>query len=196
MDANRRSRRRFLKWTAGGAAAIAGASAAFAQKRATLKFGYVFGVPVPVLFAGKEKGYFQTPEMDIDLIPFAGGAPAVEALVSGSIQVAHASPIVHLYLLQRGFDVVAVTSMHEGGPKVFVSSGTDKSTDLLPSGFWCVLPDSPIKSIKDFRGKTVCGGNTFGSWPEKSSWTSIGVSSKCSGHANNCARSSSDGIKS
>jgi ABC-type nitrate/sulfonate/bicarbonate transport system substrate-binding protein len=159
------TRRDFLKLT-GGAAALAAAGTSLAQKRATIKFGYIVGVPVPVVFAAKEQGFLDTPDMSVELVPFAGGAPAVEALVAGSIQVAHASPIVQLYLIQRGFDAVAVASMHEGGPASFVTSGMTKSSAPLPSGFWCVMPDSPIKSIKDFRGKVVCGGNTFGSWPD------------------------------
>jgi ABC-type nitrate/sulfonate/bicarbonate transport system substrate-binding protein len=160
------SRRRFLELAAGGAAVAAVAPTSRAQKRTTLKFGYIVGVPVPVVFAAKEQGFFDTQEMSVELVPFAGGAPAVEALVAGSIQIAHASPIVQLYLLQRGFDPVAVASMHEGGPLSFVTSGMTKSTEPVPSGFWCVLPDSPIKTIKDVRGKIVCGGNTFGSWPD------------------------------
>lgn len=166
MGMDQLSRRRFLKWTA-GAAAIAGAGPAIAQTRATtIKFGYIIGVPVPVVFAGKERGFFNTPQMSIELVPFAGGAPAVEALVSGSIHMAHASPIVQMYLLQRGFDTVAIASLHQGGPLSFVTSGMSKSNEPIASGFWCVLPDSPIKSVQDFRGKIICGGNTFGSWPD------------------------------
>jgi ABC-type nitrate/sulfonate/bicarbonate transport system substrate-binding protein len=166
MGTSQVSRRRFLKWTAGGAAAIAGTSRGFAQRRTTIKFGYIVGVPVPIVFAGKEQGFFDTPEMSIELVPFAGGAPAVEALVAGSVHLAHASPIVQMYLLQRGFDTVAVASMHQGGPLSFVTSGMTKSNELVPSGFWCVLPNSPIKAVQDFRGKIICGGNTFGSWPD------------------------------
>jgi ABC-type nitrate/sulfonate/bicarbonate transport system substrate-binding protein len=166
MATNQLSRRNFLKWTAGGAMVATGLPGTAAESRLTLKFGYIVGVPVPVIFAGKEQGLFDTPEMSIELVPFTGGAPAVEALVAGSIHIAHASPIVQMYLLQRGFETVAVASMHEGGPLSFVTSGMTKSNDPVPSGFWCVLPDSPIKSVNDFRGKTVCGGNTFGSWPD------------------------------
>jgi NitT/TauT family transport system substrate-binding protein len=165
-DQDQITRRRFLKWSAAGAAMLAAAPRAFAQKKTVLKLGFILGVPVPVVFVGKEKGFFETPELTVELVPFAGGAPAVEALVAGSIDIAHASPIVHLYLLQRKFDVVAITAMHESGPMSFVTSGLTQSNDPLASGFWCVLPDSPIKSVKDFRGKVVCGGNTFGSWPD------------------------------
>jgi ABC-type nitrate/sulfonate/bicarbonate transport system substrate-binding protein len=161
------SRRRFLEWSAGGAAVIAGSRGAYAQaNKPTLKFGFILGVPVPIIFAAKEKGFFDSADMNMEFVPFNGGAPAVEALVAGSIHIAHASPIVQLYLLQRGFETVAIASMHEGGPESFVTSGMNKSNEPVPSGFWAVLPNSPIKSVKDFRGKVVCGGNTYGSWPD------------------------------
>ena len=161
------SRRRFLKWSAGGAAVIAGPRGSRAQKnKPTLRFGYIVGVPVPVIFAAKELEFFKDSEMNMEFVPFTGGAPAVEALVSGSIDIAHASPIVQLYLLQRGFDTVAIAAMHESGPKSFLTSGKSPSDEPVPSGFWAVLPNSPIKSIPDFRGKIICGGNTFGSWPD------------------------------
>jgi hypothetical protein len=121
MTRNVITRRRFLAATVAGGVAAATAGrprAAAAQRRLPLKLGYILGTPIPIMFAGKEQGFFETPEMTVELLPFAGGAPATEALVSGSIHIAQASPIVHLYLLQRGFDLVAITAIHEDGPLV------------------------------------------------------------------------------
>jgi ABC-type nitrate/sulfonate/bicarbonate transport system substrate-binding protein len=160
------TRRGFLRSATGAALATGAVSRAHAQKRTTLKFGYIIGTPIPVIFAGKEHGLFDTPEMTVELVPFAGGAPATEALVAGSVHLAQASPIVHLYLLQRGFELVAITAIHEDGPLSFVSSGAVKSSEAVPGGFWCALPSSPIKAVEDFKGRIVCGGNTFGSWPD------------------------------
>jgi ABC-type nitrate/sulfonate/bicarbonate transport system substrate-binding protein len=160
------TRRRFLTSAAAGAAVLTTGTRARAQKRTTLKLGYIIGTPIPIIFAGKEQGLFDTPEMSVELVPFAGGAPATEALVAGSVHMAQASPIVHLYLLQRGFDLVAIAAIHEDGPLSFVTSGAVKSSEPVPGGFWCVMPNSPIKSVEDFKGKIVCGGNTFGSWPD------------------------------
>ncbi|MGE3148414.1 MAG: ABC transporter substrate-binding protein [Pseudorhodoplanes sp.] len=88
----------------------------------------------------KERGAFQKAGLDVDIISVRGGSETVQAVTSGSADIAY-SPGVN-----------AVLAAYMQGAKIKIIS-----SEFIGGGdsFWYVRADSPIKTIADFAGKTI-----------------------------------------
>jgi NitT/TauT family transport system substrate-binding protein len=159
-----------LSWLFAGicvtALSILGGPDARAQSKGSMKVGWVQGTPATVLFVAKDKGFFAAEQLDVQLIPFVGGPQNIAALAAKEIQIATAATVPFLNYLARRQDIVAIASLFSNGSEHFLSSGYVQSNQVLPSGFFIVKEDSPIRSVKDLRGKTIAAGNGLGTSPE------------------------------
>ena len=144
IDLEALTRRQFLKVAAGGVAAAAGAALPFqvaAQSR--LNVGYMKIGDLSPFFLAMEKDYFKGAGLDINLASMVGGAAIMPALASGSINIGWSNVISIYQGHLQGFDFR------------FVANGAINKRDTNDVFGVCVAPDSPIKSAKDFAGRTV-----------------------------------------
>jgi NitT/TauT family transport system substrate-binding protein len=89
---------------------------------------------------GHRAGIFKKHDIVIDLLFTGGGAEALGAIIGGSIDVA----------VSVGFSTV-LGSYSKGAPLRVFSAETTGQPDI----YWFVPSQSPIRSVADFRGKTI-----------------------------------------
>lgn len=111
---------------------------AYAEDIAVANFGTASnGMPWAVAL---EKGYFKQEGTDVSgVISTPGGGPDLRVLLGGNLPYAEA-----------GLSAVA-SANQDGADLVIVSCNADTVAD----GFWVTMPNSPINSIKDLRGKRL-----------------------------------------
>lgn len=95
----------------------------------------------------KSLGYFQEEGLDVDLVPSSGSNDATIQVAAGNAEFGFASPAAGIIGLQKGF----------GMNIRFVYQVNRQSIWSLS-----VLPDSPIRSLADLKGKTI-GVSAMGS---------------------------------
>jgi NitT/TauT family transport system substrate-binding protein len=105
----------------------------------------VIGLPVgnyapfvPV-YAARDLGLFTKNGVNVEITAFRGGAVAQQALTSGAVDIIDNAPYSAALAIQKGVKQKII------GPSVL----TLKGWDIM------VLPDSPIKAVKDLAGKNV-----------------------------------------
>ncbi len=95
-----------------------------------------------------ELGYFKNTEVEIKQVGYAGGGPeSLFALASGSVDVGSAATSAVINSIASGNQFIAA----------YPTNGIDSVTQSL----FTVLEDSPIKELKDIKGKTIAV-NTLG----------------------------------
>lgn len=127
-----------LRWIVLAAAAVA-ASAAQAE---TLR------VAVPqkgnwdtsIVDFGVKQGFFKDEGLDIETIYTQGGAPTLQAVISGSVDIGMATGLLGV-----------VGAYSKGAPVRVISAETTGAPDL----FWYARASSGIKSLADCGGKTM-----------------------------------------
>jgi NitT/TauT family transport system substrate-binding protein len=91
-----------------------------------------------------EKGYFKKAGADITgVISGEGGGTSVRAVIASSLGFGETSPAAAIAAINQGQDIKIV----------------DIGTRSLADNVIIVLPDSPIKSVKDLKGKKVAISN-------------------------------------
>ncbi|HVP80981.1 MAG TPA: ABC transporter substrate-binding protein [Thermodesulfobacteriota bacterium] len=109
-----------------------------------LKIGYLRIVNSLPTFVAVEKGLFNEEGLKVELIPFESGTLIIDALVTGRIDANACSAIT-------GFWFAA-----QGAPdrfKIFLAYGTPSRKN--PAFVAIVKKDSPLKDVKDLKGKRV-----------------------------------------
>jgi len=109
-----------------------------------VKIGYLtLALSLPT-FVALEKGYFQEQGLKVTATPFESGTLIVDAMVAGRIDVNAGSGIIGHWLVEQNLP---------GTFKIFLVYGplgpTDSSFVLM------VAKDSPLKEMKDLKGKRV-----------------------------------------
>jgi NitT/TauT family transport system substrate-binding protein len=95
------------------------------------------GMPYAIALS---KGWFQEEGADVTGIRSSpGGAPTIRNLLGGELTYAEAGPN-------------AVLAANRSGADVRIIAGT---VNTLAEIVWVTLPDSPIKTLEDFRGKRI-----------------------------------------
>ncbi|HMK51811.1 MAG TPA: ABC transporter substrate-binding protein [Thermodesulfobacteriota bacterium] len=121
---------------------VMGAGAAFSEEK--VKIGYLpLTISLPT-FVAAEKGLFQQEGLKVELVPFESGTMIMDALMTGRIDANCSSAIT-------GFWFAA-----QGGPdrfKIFLVYGwTSRKSRTFVA---IVKKDSPLKDLKDLKGKRV-----------------------------------------
>ena len=98
-----------------------------------------------LIFAvAKEKGFFKEAGLDVDTVIVAGGGENVQALVSGSVQIA----------LATGTFAV-MSAFQKGAPVKIIAAEMTGVSDL----YWYSQANSPYKKLEDLAGKRVAFSN-------------------------------------
>jgi NitT/TauT family transport system substrate-binding protein len=101
----------------------------------------------PVLY-GIATGAFAKAGLDVQVTVLGSGSAAASAVAGGSLQIAKSSSLP------------LVTAHVRGLPFTIITSGTISTVDH-PSSVIVVRPDSPLRTPRDFNGKTF-GQNSLG----------------------------------
>lgn len=120
-----------------------GGAAGSGEGEETLQLGYFPLVHTSTAVNAKENGLFSDEGLDIELVPTQGGASAIPALVSGSVDLTYANYTSALLAVQKGL------------PIRFVSGNDVGASD---HGIF-VAKDSDIASVEDLAGKTFAVNN-------------------------------------
>ncbi len=109
-----------------------------------VKIGYLRIVMSLPTFVAAEKGLFEQEGLKVELIPFESGTLIIDALVTGRIDVNGCSAITGYWFAAQG----AMDRF-----KIFLAYGT---RSLLNKAFVAVVKkDSPLKNLRDLKGKRV-----------------------------------------
>ena len=118
------------------------AGTALGQER--LKIGYRTIVMSLPTFVAAEKGLFEQEGLKVELIPFESGTLSIGALMAGRIDANCSSAITEYWFAEQGAP---------GQFKIFLTYGTPSLKN--PSFVAIVKKDSPLKGLKDLKGKRV-----------------------------------------
>jgi NitT/TauT family transport system substrate-binding protein len=112
--------------------------AARAQQIAVGNFGVAAnGMPYAVAM---EKGYFKAEGIDVTgIITSAGGGTSLRNMLAGGVPYGEVNPAVVIAAIQQGADLKIISD----------------NVWTVAEFVWAVKPDSPIKSIKDFKGAKI-----------------------------------------
>jgi len=132
---------RTIRWIGASLAAAAislGAAPAYAEDIAVGNFGTAAnGMPFAVAMA---KGYFKAEGANVTgIIPSQGGGTSLRNMLVGNVPYGEVNP------------GVIVTAIKEGADLRIISDNVLTVAEFV----WAVKQDSPIKTIKDFKGKKI-----------------------------------------
>ncbi len=118
------------------------AGAAFSEEK--VKIGYLpLTISLPT-FVAAEKGFFQQEGLKVELVPFESGTMIMDALMTGRIDANCSSAITGFWFAAQGapdrFKIFLVYGWTSRKSRTFVA---------------IVKKDSPIKDLKDLKGKRV-----------------------------------------
>ena len=139
---------RFVLALAVASLAILSAGAGTAADRLVVSSGHQGGWDALVVAFGDRKGFFRDHGLDIENVDMDTGAPTVQAVVAGSIDVA----------IGVGLPGLMGAAM-KGAPIVMISANFTGAPDFA----WYVRSDSPLHSFKDIAEGTTVAYSSNGS---------------------------------
>ncbi len=99
------------------------------------------GMPFAI---AKEKGFFKKEGADVSrILSSAGGGTTLRNMLAGSAPYAEVSPNAVIAAIQHGADIKIISD----------------NVLTVAEFTWAVKPDSPIKSVKDLKGKKIAYTN-------------------------------------
>jgi NitT/TauT family transport system substrate-binding protein len=109
-----------------------------------VKIGHLPLVPSLPTYVALEKGFFAQEGLEVELIPFQSGTAIIDALVAGRIDANCMSAITgHWFAAQNAPDRFKIFLVYAANTNV------DNTMVVV------VKQDSPLKDLKDLKGKTV-----------------------------------------
>ena len=142
------NRRTALATLSGALAACASVRAAAAANLMPLAVGSSAEDDIGPVLYGIATGAFAKAGLDVQVTLLGSGSAAAAAVAGGSLQIAKSSSLP------------LVTAHARGVPFTIIAPGTISTTDH-PSSVIVVRPDSPLRTPRDFNGKTF-GQNSLG----------------------------------
>jgi NitT/TauT family transport system substrate-binding protein len=131
-------------------ASLAASTAALALDKLKLAVGQR-GLWTCISEVGQRAGIFKKHNLELEILWTQGAGETQQAVISGSADLGIAGGIMG-----------ALSAFSKGAPVRIISAETTGAGDL----YWYVKADSPIKTIKDFDGKTIAystnGSSTHG----------------------------------
>jgi NitT/TauT family transport system substrate-binding protein len=129
-----------LRFFALVAAAVAGLGSAAAQDKVKVAVPQQGAWDTGLVEIGKRGGIFAKHNLDVDILYTSAGPEAIQALISGSVDVATGTGVA-----------AGIGTISKGAPIRIISA------EILgaPDQYWYVRPDSPVKGIPDINGKTI-----------------------------------------
>jgi len=109
-----------------------------------VKIGYLNIVMSLPTFVAQEKGMFEKENLEVELIPFQSGTAIIDALIAGRIDVNACSATTGYWFAEQNLP---------GRFKLFLTYGTPSLEN--PSFAAIVKKDSPLKNLKDLKGKKL-----------------------------------------
>jgi ABC-type nitrate/sulfonate/bicarbonate transport system substrate-binding protein len=113
-----------------------------AQTLATLKVAATANDTFAEAYYALDMGFFKKEGLDVNLQTFANGAAVSTAVAGGAADVGISNP------------VGLAGAFSHGAPFTLVAGGGMYATSA-PTTVMCVAKDSPLRSAKDFEGKTI-----------------------------------------
>lgn len=140
-----------------GLAALSAPAPAWAQEVTKLRVGYL---PVGVysyLWRARDAGYFKEENLEVELVPMAGGGQIIPALQSGSLEFGIS-------------DALGVLNARNGGiPVTYVSFNFQQTSEAPVHAVLTMDPD--IKSGADLAGKDVATNLSYNTdWTMMREW--------------------------
>ena len=132
------------KWVAAVLMFLLVMTAGSALSAEKVKIGYLRIVMSLPTFVAQEEGLFEKKGLDVELIPFNSGTAIIDALVAGRIDVNACGAITGYWFAAQNAP---------GKFKIFLTYGTPSIEN--PSFVAIVKKDSPLKGLKDLKGKKV-----------------------------------------
>lgn len=146
--------KRYAHWIASFAvsAGLAAASTgALAQDKLKLAVGQRGLWDTSVSEVGQRAGIFKKHNLELEILYTQGAGETQQAVISGSADIGVAAGVTGV-----------LTAYSKSAPVRIISAETTGAGDL----YWYVKADSPVKTIKDFDGKTIAfstvGSSTHG----------------------------------
>src|ERR1700722_17854425 len=127
-----------------GAAAMGAFRPAFAQTGAPLRIGVLAAESAAEITYAKELGYFAKAGLDVTITTMSNTPTIVAAVVAGALDIGYTT-------------IDSVASIHAHSiPLVVIAPATDYiDPATLKTAGVLVRPDSPIRTAKDLKGKTI-----------------------------------------
>ncbi len=129
----------------------AASTAALAQDKLKLAVGQRGLWDTSVSEVGQRAGIFKKHNLELEILYTQGAGETQQAVISGSADIGIAAGVMGV-----------ISAYSKGAPVRIISAETTGAGDL----YWYVKADSPVKSIKDFDGKTIAystnGSSTHG----------------------------------
>ncbi len=130
---------------------VAASTAALAQDKLKLAVGQRGLWDTSVSEVGQRAGIFKKHNLELEILYTQGAGETQQAVISGSADIGVAAGVMGV-----------ISAYSKGAPVRIISAETTGAGDL----YWYVKADSPIKTIKDFDGKTIAystnGSSTHG----------------------------------
>ncbi|MBI3091502.1 MAG: ABC transporter substrate-binding protein [Candidatus Tectomicrobia bacterium] len=127
------------------------AGPAVAQQTLPLKVGLMRIVGVIPTYAAIDRGFFKEAGVDFQPTDMAGGAVILPAISGGSLDVGFTNVVSLFMARDQGFDYTIVA----GNTYENKILKPDSPLGYIGTSALMVLPDSPIKTVKDLEGKTI-----------------------------------------
>jgi NitT/TauT family transport system substrate-binding protein len=135
------------------------------QAQTKVVYGTVTSVTLSqgIIIAAKVLGFFKEEGLDVDIVEFNGTGTLLPQMTAKRVHIGYPNPDVLMISRQPGKDPLPI--------KYFYNATRESAWEFV------VLADSPIKDLKDLKGKKVgIGALTFGNVPiTKAMFKELGV---------------------
>ena len=120
------------------AASVLGASGAWAQEQANVRFSWKLKGEYAAMYVAQEKGYYAKEGLNVRLGEGAGSPAALGALLQGQEDAVLLPAIFALTAISKGMPIKLIAMYHPVTPIALIS--------------W---PEKPVKTPKDLEGKVI-----------------------------------------